>query len=542
MGYAARLLVRSPLFTATAVLSLSIGIGATTTVFTVANGLLLSVPGGVFEPARLVDIAREEQGAFGVEPIAYPDYLALRDHSTSFDGVYGYALNLESLSLRANDSSERVFGGFVTMNFFSTLGVRAATGRLFGSGDPERPGTVPIIVLSDTYWTRRFHRDPTVVGRTLLLNGQPMTVVGVAAAEFRGMSILPPDVWVPAVMIPTLDPENRLDFSPSSRVAWQMLMGGRLKAGVSRNQASAEVAALGSVIERDHQADNAFLQASSVSLSDAPLHWYATSASLIPAGMRVPAAAFLSLLMVLVAVVLVIACANLAGVLLARASVRRREIALRAAIGAGQRRLVRQLLTETVLLFLLASGSGLLLARALTSVLTRLLPEFPLPVNLSVPLDGRVVFFSLTVSLVAAILSGLAPALHSSKTDVTSVLKDDSQNPYDRLRLRNTFVVAQVALSILLVLTAGLLVRGLARISSVDPGYDARGVDIASVDLSMAGYTRASGSRFARELLERARALPGVLTATLADRPPGAGGLSLGGLMVPGVMPPNGQR
>jgi hypothetical protein len=211
LRYAARLLVRNPLFTATAILSLSIGIGATTTVFTVANGLLLSEPGGVFEPARLVEIAREEQGDFGVEPIAYPDYLALRDHSTSFDGVYGYALNLESLSLRANDSSERVFGGFVTMNFFSTLGVRAATGRLFGSGGPERPGTVPIMVLSHTYWTRRFHRDPTVVGRTLLLNGQPMTVVGVAAAEFRGMSILPSDVWVPAVMIPTLDPENRLD-------------------------------------------------------------------------------------------------------------------------------------------------------------------------------------------------------------------------------------------------------------------------------------------------------------------------------------------
>lgn len=539
--YAARLLVRNPLFAATAILSISIGVGATTAVFTVANGLLLSVPPGVFEPENVVEIAREEPGNFGVKPIVYPDYLALRERSRSFAGIYGYALDLESLSLRADDTTERVFGGFITMNFFTVLGVHPEAGRLFGVGDDERPGMAPIVVLSHSYWTRRFRRDPAIVGRTVLLNGQPMTVAGVASADFRGMSLVVPDVWVPAVMIASLDPGKRLDFSPASQLAWQMMMGGRLNAGVSRGEASAEVSALGAAIERDHEQRNAFLRATGIPQPDGPLRWYATRASLIPAGLRLPAAAFLSLLMVLVAVVLVIACANLAGVLLARATVRRREIAVRAAIGAARRRLVGQLLTETAVLFVVACGSGLLLARGLTTVLVRLLPEFPLPINLSLPLDSRAVLFSLAISLVAAVLSGLAPAIHGSRADVTSVLKDESQGSHDRLRLRNAFVVAQVALSILLVVVAGLLVRVLHSISAEDRGYDSRGVDIATVDLSMAGYTSASGANFTRELLDRVRALPGVESATLADRAPGAGGLSLGGLTVPGVTPPHGR-
>ena len=539
--YAGHLLVRNPLFTLTAVLSLSIGIGATTSVFTVANGLLLEVPGGVSEPERVIEIARQEDGDFGVEPIAYPDYLAVRERATSFEDVYGYALTLDSLSLRTGGSTERVFGNFVTMNFFDVLGVRAAAGRLFGAADRERPGEAPVVVLSHWYWVRRFDRDSAIVGRTVSVNGQPMTVVGVAAAEFRGMSLLPPDVWIPAVMVPTLDPERQLSFSPASRVSWQSMMGGRLKPGVSRAQAAADVAAIGGVLEREHEKEEAFLRATGIPVPLRRITWFAASASLIPAGMRVPAAGFLSLLMALVAVVLIIACANLAGVLLARATIRRREMALRAAIGASQRRLVRQLLTETVVLVALGGTAGLLLARGATSLLVRVLPEFPLPVNLSVPLDWHVVLFALSISIVAALVAGIAPALHGSRADVVTALKDDSQGPYDRLRLRNAFVVAQVALSILLVLTAGVLMRGIDRISVIDPGYDAHGVDVASIDLAMAGYNSASGRAFARELLERVRALPGVTSATLADRAPGPGGLSLGGLTVPGVMPPDGQ-
>ena len=236
-----------------------------------------------------------------------------------------------------------------------------------------------------------------------------------------------------------------------------------------------------------------------------------------------------------------IACANLAGVLLARGVVRRREIAVRTAIGAGRGRVVRQLLTETTLLFALGGIAGLLLARALTSLLVTLLPAFPLPVNVSVPLDGRVVAFSLGISFVAALLCGLVPALHASKPEVVSALKDDAPAPTDRLRLRNTFVVAQVAFSVVLVITAAILVRDVDRVTSVDRGFDSRQVDVASVNLSMAGYTATTGSAFARQLIERVRAIPGVEAASLSDRQPDPGSMMMGGLTVDGVSPPQGQ-
>jgi predicted permease len=545
LRYAARLLQRNPIFTLTAAMSLSIGIGATTTVFTVGNGLLLTVPHGVSDPDRLVEIARVEEGDYGVETIQYPDYLAIRERAKSFADVYGYDPNPESLSLRGDGGSERVFGTFTTMNFFSVLGVRATAGRLFGPGDVERPGASPIVVLSHTFWMRRFNGDANVVGQTVTINGLPTTVVGVAAEGFRGVSVLAPDVWLPAVMIPTLHPERTLtlDFSPTNRRnAWDMMMGGRLAPGVSRRQASAEVQTIGRVLEREQAATNEFRRSIGFPFPQGEIVWRVALASPIPSGLRIPALGFLALLMGLTALVLVIACTNLAGVLLARATVRRREIAVRTAIGAARGRLMRQLLTETTLLFVLGGTAGILLARGMTSLLILLLPEFPLPVNLTVPLDGRVVAFSLILSLVAALVSGLAPALHASKSDVVTALKDEAKGTSDRLRLRNAFVVAQVAFSIMLVLTAGVLVRGLDDVRSSARGFDATGVDVATVDLSLAGYTAATGRVFTRELLERVRSLPGVETATLADRAPGPAGMSFGGLTVPGISPPNGQK
>lgn len=543
--YAARLLRRNPIFTVTAALSLSIGIGATTTVFTVGNGLLLTVPYGVTNPDRLVEIARVEEGDFGVEPIPYADYLALRERTRSFEGVYGYELNLTSLSLRDDRETERVYATYTTMNFFSVLGVRAAAGRLFDARDVERPGTSPIVVLSHSFWSQRFNGDPSVVGRTVTINNVPAAVIGVTAEGFRGVSVLTPDIWLPAVMIPALDPATagKLDFSPTNRrITWQMMMGGRLAPGVSRQQASAEVATIGRILEREHEGSRELLNSMGIPLPQGPVMWRVALASPIPSGMRVPALGFLTLLMALTAIVLVIACSNLASVLLARAAVRRREIAVRTAIGAARSRLVRQLLTETVLLFVLGGTVGIVLARAMTSLLVSLLPEFPMPVNLAVPLDGRVIAFSLTLALVSALLSGLAPALHASKADVVEALKDESHGTPDRLRLRNAFVVAQVAFSMMLIVTAGVLVRGLDAVRAVARGFDARGVDVATVDLSLAGYTATTGRVFARELLARLRALPGVEQATLADRAPGPGGMSLGGLTIPGVSPPAGQQ
>jgi len=539
--YAARLLVRNPIFTLTAAVSLAIGIGATTTIFTVANGLLLRSAIGVTDPGRLVDITRsKDRGGPGIDPISYPDYLEVRRRATTLDGVYGYQLELQPASLRVeNTGAERVYPGVVTINYFEVLGVPAIVGRTFGSGDSEDAGSSPVVVLSHRFWARRFQSDPEVVGRTLYLNGYPFSVAGVAREGFLGMTVVAPDVWVPASMIAALNPESGGRLLATRGADWMML-GGRLKRGVSRAQASADIAAIGAALAREFPVKYDFLPPGP-GPADLSFVWSAEPSSPIPSGLRVIVAGFLTLLMSIVAVVLVIACANLAGVLLARGVVRRREIAVRTAIGAGRGRVVRQLLTETTLLFALGGIAGLLLARALTSLLVTLLPAFPLPVNVSVPLDGRVVAFSLGISFVAALLCGLVPALHASKPEVVSALKDDAPAPTDRLRLRNTFVVAQVAFSVVLVVTAAILVRDVDRVTSVDRGFDSRQVDVASVNLSMAGYTATTGSAFARQLIERVRAIPGVEAASLSDRQPDPGSMMMGGLTVDGVSPPQGQ-
>jgi predicted permease len=538
--YAARLLRRNPLFTLTAAISLAIGIGATTTVFTVANGLLLRSAVGVTEPDTLLDIVRRRaSGEPGVDEISFPDYLEIRKRATTVDGVYAYQLTLEEMSLRVDDSAERVFANLVSSNYFQVLGVAAMYGRVFGAGDSEQPGASPIAVLSQRFWVRRFDGDRSVVGRIVHLNGHPVTIVGVAREDFRGMTIVTPDLWIPTSMASVANAESAIPRLTSRESDWLML-GARLKPGYSRAQASAEMSALGSALAREFPITYQFIPPG-MQPDDLSFTWSAEPSSPIPSGLRLPVAGFLALLMAIVSVVLAIACANLAGVLLARATVRRREIALRTAIGAGRARIVRQMLTETLLLFALGSAGGLVLARLLTTLLVALLPSFPIPVSVSVPLDARVVLFALGLSLTAALLSGLAPALHASKADVVSGLKDDVQALLDRPRLRNAFVVAQVAFSILLVVVAAILVRAFDGVSSIDRGFDPRNVDVASVNLSMAGYTDTSGPAFVRELVERVRALPGVQVATVADRVPGPGSMSFGGLTVPGVQQPPGQ-
>jgi predicted permease len=534
--YGARLLRRNPLFTFTAALSLAIGIGATTAIFTVANGLLMRAAVGVTDPGSLVDIVRLERGDTGVEPFSYPDYLDLRRRLRTVEGVYGYQLDLEPVSLAAENGAERVFANVVTANFFEVLGVPAAEGRTFGSGDSEQPGSSPVAVLSHRFWTRRFNRDANVIGRTVRVNGHPFTIVGVARDGFRGTSVLAPDLWIPTAMVGIAQPGSAVPRLTIRENGWLML-GARLKPGVTRPQVSSDVQAIGAALAREFPFDTRVLPPG-MPIPD--IEWSAENASPIPAGMRVVVAGLLALLMAITSVVLVIACANVASILLARGTVRQREIAVRSAIGAARARVIRQLLTETVLLFLLGGAAGLALARVMVSVLLALLPVLPLPVNVSVPLDGRVVAFSLSLALLSAVLSGLTPALQASRTDVVTALKDDAQGPGDRLRLRNAFVVTQVAFSSLLIVMAALFARGLDRVVSLDRGFDPHRVDAASIDLSMAGYTDASGPSFARQLIERVRALPGVESATLTNRLPGPGTMSLGGVTVPGTTPPNG--
>jgi len=532
LRYAVRLLARNPVFALTATLSLAFGIGAATTIFTIANGLLLRAPAGVSEPDRLVEIFHVEIGNRLTQPVVpYADYLELRRRSTMFEGVYAYQIDLTPVSLRADsDGAERIFSNVVTTNYFSVLGVTAGAGRVFGDADSDGSGAGPVVVLSHRFWSRRFNADPTIVGRTVRLNGQPFTVIGIAREGFLGTGVVAPDVWAPVGMAATLKAGSSPDFL-------LVMMGARLKPGVTASQAAAETDAIGLALGRERPRAMDF---GGVPVEGAASTFGVTGASPIPGNIRPLIGAFLALLMGLVGMVLVIACANVAGVLLARAAARRREIAVRLAIGAGRARLIRQLITESMVLFALGAAAGLLLARGMTSLVLKLLPAFPLPLAVSLPLDGRVAAFATGLSLVAAVLSGLAPALHASKADVTSALKAD-QGPADRLRLRSVFVVAQIALSILLVVAAGLLSRAQGRVTSTSHGFDSRGVEVASLDLSMAGYTSATGPDFARELVRRVRQIPGVQAASLADRLLDDRIVFNGGLIVPGVQPPRGR-
>jgi predicted permease len=535
--YAARVLRRNPLFTLTAAASLAIGIGATTAVFSVANGLLLRPAVGVANPGRLVDIVRRipSRGP-GVEQHSFPVVVDLRRQLTTVSDVFAYQLNMSSVGLRLHDRTVAAVVNIVTTNYFHALGVQAAAGRLFDAGDDEQNGASPVVVLSHRYWMRRFDGDRNIVGQTVRLNTVPLTVVGVAAEEFSGLSVVAPDLWLPVSMVAAVAPEGRGVQLTSRNIPW-LSIGARLMPGVSRAQASAEIATVGAALQRSMPDTGPVGPPGTHDEDAAAFVWSAETASPIPYGLRGVVGAFVGLLMALVAIVLIIACANLAGVLLARATSRRREIAVRAAVGAARRRLICQLLTETTLLFALGGLAGLLMARLMTDALVSLLPRYQYEVAVSAPIDGRVVLFGLTISAIASVLSGLAPALHASRADVVTALKDDSQGPVDRLRLRNAFVIAQVAFSLLLVVTAGLLVRAFDNTLAIQRGFDARGVDVASIDVTTAGYTAASGRDLFRRLLDEVRRVPGIQHATLADHAPGPGVHSFGTVTVPGVTP-----
>jgi predicted permease len=528
LKHAWRLLQRNPLFTATAVMSLAIGIGANTTVFTVANALLLRPPDGVTDPDRLVDIGTSRAGG-GFGPSSYAAFLDVRQQATALDGVYAYSRFPQSLTLGSagNASAESIFGSLVTNNYFAVLGALPAAGRLFDRTDSEQPLGSPVAVLSYGFWTRRFNRDPAVIGRAVTLNRHLFTVIGVTAEGFHGTGVRALDVWVPIGMAPAVGSGAAAALGDRGNRQW--LIGGRLKPGVSIAQAATEIQVIGRALERE---------------GEDPDPNRRTTLSLLPGspvpGNRGPIVAFLALVVMMVTLVLVIACANVTGVLLSRAAARRHEMALRLAIGAGRERLVRQLLTETILLFMLGGSAGLLLARGMTSGVSALLPALPFPVDLRLALDVRVLGYATVLSLAAAVLSGLAPALQASKADVLSGLRNEP-GLVGRLRLRHVFILGQVALSVVLVVCAGLFMRALHRAGSIDPGFDSHGVDLASLGLAQAGYTEETGAIFARELLERVRGLAHVENASLGSGLPGGFEVRRATVTVPSVAPTAGR-
>jgi predicted permease len=491
-----RLLRRQPLFTVTAAASLAIGIGANTAIFSVANGLVFRPPAGIVDPDALIDIGAA-RGDGGLNPISYSTYLEIARRTTSFSGVAAQSLSPHVMSVLPSDTgiAERIVGQYAAVNFFTVLGSHAVRGRVFDRNDRRAA------VLDYDYWRRRFNRDEGIVGRELRINGRAFTVVGVAEAGFQGTGIHVRDVW--------------LAISPDDGAS-SVVVTGRVRPDVTIGAAAAEVAAIGDVINVERGQWQRPQRLSALRFSRA-------------GGNRNIVIGFAAALMVLVSIVLVAACSNLAGILLTRSTARAREMAVRTALGASRGRLVRQLLTETVLLYLVGGIVGIAFARVLLSLVT-LLPTLPTPVNVPLVLDGKVMVFALSLSLCAAMAFGVLPACKGARGDTGSTMKEGVRSS-SRTRLRGAFVSAQIALSILLVVLAALFVRVLRYAGGSDAGFDARDVEIATVDLSMSVAAQSAPQTLWRNAIDRVRALPAIEMASLARVPPGGlEGIGMGGI------------
>ena len=499
--FALRRLLKSPGFTLTAVASLALGIGANTAIFSLVNTALLR-PLPAERPDRLVSLAvsgeRDAMLAF-----SYPTYRDYRDRNEVLSGLFATRLAPLSLS-RGGGDNQRLWGYLVTGNYFDVLGVRAARGRTFTPEEDSAPLAHPVAVLSHNCWQHRFGGDPGVVGREVLLNGRAFRVVGVAPEGFAGTEVVyTPEVWVPMMMQEWIEPGNAW---LERRTTQNIFATGRLKDGVTHEQAEASLNLLAAQLGREYPDTNE-----------------GQKITLMPPGFILPqlrgaVLSFAAVLMGAVGLVLLLACVNLAGLLLARASARRREIAICLAMGAGRWRLIRQLLTESVLLALAGGAAGLLLAVWIIDLVVAFKPPIDIPIWIDLAVDWRVTLFALAASLATSVVFGLAPALQATRPELVPALKDlGAQTGRGRSRLRSGLVVVQVALSLVLLVAAGLVVRALGQLQTTSPGFEVAGGLILSYDLSQQSYEQARGEQFHRQVVERVEALPGVRSASQTD-------------------------
>lgn len=502
LRFALRTLLKQPGFVAIAALSLAIGIGANTAIFSAVNSLLLEPLPGIDRPDRIVELGRTREGR-GFDTFSYPDFLDLREQAGPLEGLAG--VRMESMSLSRDGAGERVFGVLVSASYFRVLGVEPALGRLFAPEEDVGIGEHPVAVVSHRFWRNRLGGDPDVVGSTLRLNRHTFTVVGVAAPEFRGhMAGLVPDVWVPIVQYAVLTRSDDTIFQNRGASWFQAI--GRLTPGATVDQADAAVKAVVGRLAEAHPRTNARRSARVIPLGP------------VPGGGRGPVTGFLAVLMGLVGLILVITCVNVAGMFLARATAREKEIAVRLALGSGRGRLVRQLITEGLVVFVLAGAVGVALAAWGVELLSVDALPFPVEVSLDLSPDLRVLAFAAAATLGTGILFGLIPALQATRLDLVPSLKDEALTPGSRGGwLRRILVAGQVTLSLVLLVGAGLFVRSLQRASEIETGFEARGAYTTSIDLSLEGYEDAAeGRAFQERLLEGIRAIPGVEDAALA--------------------------
>ncbi len=501
--YATRGLMKSPAFTLVITLTLGLGIGANTGIFSVVNTLLLR-PLPVRDADRLVVVAVSHEGNTDPHRLSYLDYQDYQKSATVFEGMSGYNFGLVGLS--EGGRAERMAVGYVTPGYFQMLGINAAHGRVLLPEEGEKQGADPVLVLGHTFWKKRFGADPSVVGRAVSINGRGFTIVGVVPEYFRGTyALVEFEGYIPIGMSALVEGPNDQTFT--HRDNHQLHTLARLKPGVSIAQARAEMEVICRQLEKQYPDSNKTTQA----------HVLPENLARPEPNAQNPIVA--TIFMLLTGLVLLVACVNVANLLLVRATLRQKEIAIRAALGAGQGRLVRQLLTESMLLSALGGVAGIVIGRWVSNMLASVRLPGDLPFRFDFSFDWRVFGFVAAVVFVAGAIVGLLPALRATRADLNDALREGGRGSTAggaRHRLRNLLVVGQVAGSMVLLIAAGLFIRSLANAQSVDLGFDPRGVLNLHMDVAQQGYDESRGRAFYKELERRVRSLPGVESVAIA--------------------------
>ncbi len=521
--YAGRTLRKNPGFAFVAILSIALGVGANTAIFSVIDAVMLkSLP--VRNPDELVvvgdptRVSSRSEGSGRTDIFSYPFYQRFRERNEVFSDVYASGrteqLNVSVPNGESTSAEEqKPRGRFVTGNFFAVLGVPALIGRTFTEQEVQVPGSAPVVVISYGYWERQFGRNPNIIGQKLLVNGSSFAIIGVARRDFFGDVVgAPTDLWFPITMEAQANPGH--DYLKNAQVSWLLLMG-RLRPGVSLARARANVNVL---------APRVFTELLKSSDSAEGLRQLLKEKVQVSSGakgfsrLRSEFSLPLAMLMGIVGLVLLICCANVANLQLARAVSRTREMGLRIAVGAGQTRLVRQLLTESLTLSLAGGAVGLLLAFWGSHMLLRLVSSTgPLP--LEIHIDAKVLLFTAAISIFAGLLFGMAPALKTTRLDVVSSLKESKSGQADGFTrlFGKLLIVSQIVFSLILLVGAGLFIRTLQNLEKVDVGYARNGLLLVETDPLAGGYKDAQINQATRELMERLQRIPGVQAVTVSE-------------------------
>jgi putative ABC transport system permease protein len=514
LRYAARMLRKTPGFTAVAALTLALGIGANTAVFTIIDTLLLN-PLPVEKISELVALnstqAKKTEQSGDLQGISYLNFKDVRDRSHAFSSLAADT-NPLAITMVATAEPHRVFMEVVTGNYFETLGIRPFLGRFFLPSEDTTPGAAPVVVLGYAAWQGRFGGDPNILGRTIKLNNTPFTIIGIGPKGFKGLyAVFGPDLWVPSMMAEQVLPAVQGKALSDRSIA--VFNGvGRLAPGVTLPHAKAEAEIVATSLEKEYPDSN---QGKAIMLR--PLREAAYGPE------RQPLMFGGGLLMAIVGFVLLIACSNVANLLLARASARRQEIAVRLALGAGRGRLIRQLLTESVLLGLLGGILGFLIGYGGSRLLWSLRPE-EFALNLAeLRMNGSVFVFALVAAILTGLIFGIVPALRSSRTSVSEVLKEETRSAgasRGRVSLANTLLAAQVAVSLVLLVVAALFLRSIQREYTIDPGFETKRLALFMLYPGQAGYDRTRTEEFYKQARERIATVPGISSLSWASNMP----------------------